>query len=279
MRLTAIISAALLLGAASGAQATELIQNGSFSQVSGTVAGLQNGPHSGAEIGPDWNYGQALPGWTSLGGANNQAFNLYFFGDGSEKTKDADTQYGESGQHPNVNYTGASPDGGAFMVLDGDPNFTGALTQTVSGLKIGQTYELSFYWAGGELADRTGFNSSQLDVTFGGSVSSGVVTGGVTQDTATYFNTNPPNGTLCNTCGTPGSFSGWKKEYMTFTANAPSELISFLSVGTPDANLPPIALLDGVSLAIPEPAAWVLLVLGFGSAGAMIRRRRRLAAI
>ena len=30
--------------------------------------------------------------------------------------------------------------------------------------------------------------------------------------------------------------------------------------------------------AVPEPAAWALMILGFGGAGAQLRRRRRIAA-
>lgn len=36
--------------------------------------------------------------------------------------------------------------------------------------------------------------------------------------------------------------------------------------------------LDNVSLAVPEPATWALMIMGFGSAGAMLRRRRTFAA-
>lgn len=39
---------------------------------------------------------------------------------------------------------------------------------------------------------------------------------------------------------------------------------------TADAGLPPAA--------VPEPATWALMILGFGGAGAMVRRRRAVAA-
>ncbi len=64
----------------------------------------------------------------------------------------------------------------------------------------------------------------------------------------------------------------------TFTANSPTELLSFLAVGTPAANLPPFALLDGVSLtAVPEPSTWAMMLVGFGGLGYAALRRRRTA--
>ena len=256
MRLTAITSAALLLGVASAAHAAvNLVQNGSFSNTTSGVSqsAVEGAGYSGVEFGAGqgYHYGNVVSDWQSNGPT---AFNLYFFGDGTQNTEDADTFYslphGEAGQRPNSNYVSSpsvDPDGGAFVVLDGDPNFTGALTQTIAGLTAGDTYKLTFDWAGGELADRTGFHSSQLDVTFGGSETGGVVTGGVTQDTATYINTSAANA--------PGSFSGWQQVTMYFKADGASDLLSFLAVGTPNANLPPVAFLDGVSLTSTPLAA------------------------
>jgi hypothetical protein len=67
-------------------------------------------------------------------------------------------------------------------------------------------------------------------------------------------------------------------ENLTFTANSTSELLSFLAVGTPSGNLPPFALLDGVSLtAVPEPSNWAMMLAGFGGLGfAAVRRRRKM---
>ena len=149
------------------------------------------------------------------------------------------------------------------MALDGDPNFTGPLEQTINGLTIGRTYQLSFYWAGGELADRTNFQTVQLTGSFGSS----------TFATPVYTNANqsPPN-----PANTPGSFSGWMLETFYFTATQTSETLSFLAVGTPAANLPPFALLDGVSLtAVPEPSTWAMMLVGFAGLGYAAYRRRR----
>jgi len=71
------------------------------------------------------------------------------------------------------------------------------------------------------------------------------------------------------------TFTGWKNGHFQFQATSTSQTLSFLSVGTP-FGLPPIAVLDGVSLtAVPEPTTWAMMLLGFGGIGAMIRRRRQ----
>ncbi|QXQ08678.1 PEPxxWA-CTERM sorting domain-containing protein [Sphingosinicellaceae bacterium] len=66
---------------------------------------------------------------------------------------------------------------------------------------------------------------------------------------------------------------------MTFTASAVSQVLSFLAVGTPN-GAPPISFLDGVSLtaAVPEPATWGLMLVGFGAVGITARRRSNVVA-
>ena len=65
-------------------------------------------------------------------------------------------------------------------------------------------------------------------------------------------------------------------ESFKFTANSTSELLSFLAVGTPSGNVPPFALLDGVSLtAVPEPSTWAMMFVGFAGLGYAAFRRRR----
>jgi hypothetical protein len=247
---------------AGSAQAQNLVQNGSFTQNT-LPASLTPSNASGAEIDPLWNYNGAVTDWSSpLTSSDPQVYNIYVFGDSNAAVTDADTRYTSAEpQHINSNFTGDSPDGGAFMLLDADPDFTGPLEQTINNLVVGQRYVLSFDWAAGELSNRTGYTSSQLTGTFG------------TDSFATpiYDNANP--------AGTPGSFSGWSQVSFDFTAQSTSQVLSFLAVGSPAGNLPPVALLDGVSLTVPEPSAWALMMLGVGGMGVALRRRRRLAAV
>jgi choice-of-anchor C domain-containing protein len=68
----------------------------------------------------------------------------------------------------------------------------------------------------------------------------------------------------------------WSRRYLTFTADSNSTLITFES-GTKD-NCCYGAAIDNVSVGVPEPAAWALMIVGFGGVGATLRRRRQLPA-
>jgi hypothetical protein len=37
--------------------------------------------------------------------------------------------------------------------------------------------------------------------------------------------------------------------------------------------------LSGISALVPEPASWAMMIMGFGAAGAVVRQRRRIAAL
>jgi hypothetical protein len=62
---------------------------------------------------------------------------------------------------------------------------------------------------------------------------------------------------------------------MNFTATSTSQLLTFLSGGSPGGE-PPVALLDGVSMvdssAVPEPGSILLVVGGIGVLG-LFRKR------
>ena len=249
---------------AGAANAANLVQNGDFSAVTltpGQVA--QIGSYVGFQVTmPGGAYSNAVDSWTSAqGGAYGQAYNLYFFDAATATSGDALSQYPGEQQRPNQNFTPDSPTSGAFMILDGDPNFTGPLQQTINGLTVGQSYTLSFDWAGGELSNRTGYQTIDLTGSFGSS----------TFATPIYTNTAASNA--------PGSFSGWQTASFNFKATSTSQVLSFLAAGTPAANLPPVAFLDNVSLTpVPEPAAWALIFAGVGGIGLTLRRRRSAVA-
>ncbi len=263
MRTNIILGAALLASVAVTANAgpnPNLVTNGGFENVTG-------GPGRSHEFGASYKYGQTVDNWTS---SSTTAFNLIFY-PGQANGPDADTRFdpshpgGETGQY--LWNSTLSPNGGKFVALDGatgrndlNPipgNGSGPLEQTINNLMVGGTYTVSFYYAGAQYRDRMGNTMDKLYTTFGG----------VQMDTGAF--------------ATPSmGFTGWKRKSYVFTANATSELLSFLSVGTP-GGLPPVILLDGVSvtpgnsIGVPEPAMLGLLGLGLAGVAGMARLRRR----
>lgn len=214
---------------------TNLVTNGSFN----------SGPAANAQFGSGFG-GQTVTGWT--GGSGYQ---IYFVG-GTQTTTSATSQYASGLEyfHPSANTL--SPDGGNFVALDGDSTVPGSISQTITGLDTTRVYALTFDWAAGQLINRVGDITEQLKVSFG-------------SDTQFTSILSVPS----------TQFSGWNVVTMYFTPTSSTETLTFLSLGTPN-GLPPMALLDGVSLtAVPEPATWAMMLIGFGGLGAMVRRRRQ----
>ncbi len=244
----AISASLLLVGSASAA--VNLVTNGSFeANTFGT-----------GQLG----FNTDLTGWTYASYKKNYDF-LFGPGGGISNT-DADKP-GATGSKGNVSLWGPdnpgkthpangltlSPDGGYFLAIDPSYRNTGPISQTLHGLKIGQTYTLNFDYAAAQQFHFNGITSEGWDVTFGST----------THSTPTLINSNH-------------GFTGWKQSKMKFVATSTTQKLSFLATGGPKSTLPPFALLDGVSLTgVPEPTSWALMILGFGGIGAVVRNRRR----
>ena len=144
-----------------------------------------------------------------------------------------------------------SPTGGNFLASDGVYQ-AGPLKQTINGLVIGQNYQVSFDWAGAQQYNFSGNTTEGWTVSLG------------SQSFDTVMLSNVSHG-----------FTGWKAQTFTFTANAASEVLSFLAKGTP-TGAPPFTLLDNVSLvAVPEPGTvWEILIGALALASVVILRRR-----
>lgn len=141
-----------------------------------------------------------------------------------------------------------SSDGDGFSI-DLNGNNHGKIGQTVATV-IGQTYFLTFDISANKdlFGTRVAIVGANSDV--------------IGTETYTYN-------------GGPISYDA---RSISFVANSTSTTISFES-GDGINNCCWGAAIDNVGLtAVPEPGAWALMIMGFGGAGAMLRRRREAVA-
>jgi hypothetical protein len=258
-----LVALALALGAVPSARAN-LIQDGDFTDVtySGTVTGLTTlfgefGSGGTLKVA-DWTtsgynfvYAPDTADTGSKSGANMGAPN------------EAPGQYNTSAGYGNTYMWGSNnggtaplpatdPDGGNFVADDGAAE-VGPISQAVTGLTVGQTYVLKFYWAAAQQESFTGDTTETWKVSLGSQ----------TFYTGTYSLTSK-------------GFSGWMQDTMYFTSTNASETLSFLAVGTPSGD-PPFSLLGGLDLeVVPDFSNWIAFA-GFGGicVGFEVMRRRR----
>jgi hypothetical protein len=254
MKLLSGLVMAVAFGAA--AHATEFVTNGGFETVSGSGGfAAPTGSFEYDPLQPATDHG-VVNGWTVDPGVN--AYNLLYTVSTALGPTEPLNRWGAPGQYLAAlpSNTGSMNIGNNFMGLDGDSGARGALQQTITGLSAGSVYVLTFDWAADQLADRTGATTEQLQVSLGGETH---LTG--------ILNDASQSATI------------WHQATIAFTATGSTEVLSFLSLGTPN-GLPPMALLDNVSLTntVPEPATWGLMLVGVAAVGASLRLRRRAAS-
>src|SRR4051812_2386873 len=235
--MTALSTLALAMGSAGDARAN-LVVNGDFESYT---------PGQFANIDPRYAFGDLqyspVTGWTSppLNSAGTTTGNMLYIAGSGDTTGSNYYNNGLGGpgygdfvlagpnSGSNNGLPASSPTGGNFLGLDADPNYNGAVSQTISGLIAGRSYQLSFYWAGAQLAGYGGATHDLLQVSFG---------------------SQPQSPAEVQTA--QQGFTGWMPQTMPFTADGPSDTLSSLAIGGP-SGLPPFVLLDGVSLtAVPE---------------------------
>jgi len=218
---------------------TNLVTNGNFETVpSGTTQSYEIAANSTAS--PT----SSLPYWST--GTNSSGINCLVYGGINNM---CGTGYLNNGVSATFwVFPGVSPAGGNFVGGDSANTYANSISQSISGLVVGQKYNLSFYQAAAQQQGFSGATTDQWQVTFG-----------TTQDS-----------TLMNVA--TESDVAWNSQSMIFTASATTQTLTFLALGTPNSD-PPFALLDGVILHIPEPAS--IATLGFGIAGVAGLRRRR----
>lgn len=238
MKMKAMAGLALLVIGVSGTAHAQL-QNGSFEMNTGNGQVGFNTSVTGWTVDPGGYTFLFAPGTADTSGANGQYGNLALWGPGNGV---------------NNGLPATSPDGGYFIGADGAFQDL-PIYQTLSGLTVGHTYNVSFYWAASQQEFFTGATQDGWTVSLGSD----------TQDTGSA--SIPSQG-----------FSGWQSASFNYVATSTSEVLSFLAHGVP-SGVPPFSLLDGVKLSdttsVPEPTALVSLFAGVVGFGVFARRRTR----
>lgn len=152
-----------------------------------------------------------------------------------------------------IDYIGGywQPEDGARSIdLSGNAN--GSISQTFDTV-AGQSYLVNFFLAG----NPDGGPAAKLAITSADG----------SQQASNIFTVVPGVNTRAN--------MGWLPYVYRFTAATDSTTLSFASAT--DTAFGPA--LDNVSVgAVPEPASWALMIVGFGGLGVSLRRRRRAVA-
>ena len=239
--------ALMLIASSSQAAGVNLVANGSFEKMTNGVG--QIGSWGVTQV-TDWTatgpgYMTVFASGTATTGVPNGGQPLTLWGPGN----------GAANGLP-----ASSPDGGNFIATDATYGYNNAdvtplLSQTVNGLTVGDQYSVSFYYAGAEWYDY----SSPHNLTNAWRVSLGAET------KQTPILSYASHG-----------FSGWQQATMTFTASSASEVLSFLATDAP-SGVPPIALLDGVSMTdvTPTPLPAALFFVAPALAGVFGFSRRK----
>jgi hypothetical protein len=258
--LTWLAALAVCATACAPAYATaNLLINSDFSDYTLNGDPTNNGSFTFGTLTPQGKANNVLTGWDTTG------YN-FIETPGSATTTGSLGPYGSltlygPGNGVSNGYVDA-PSGHNYIAADAglhqsDGFGTAPISQVISHLTIGSLYQVTFDWAS---AQQTGFNSPTTEqwlVSFG---NTGVA--GVDQTFSTPFDINVNHG-----------FTGWHSTTYLFTATGTTQTLSFLANGTPEGQPPFSLLADPTLQAVPEPATWAMMLIGFGTMGVMMRGR------
>jgi hypothetical protein len=252
---SAAVAGLLCLGTAQVSFGQDLIENGDFENFTATSTNQASQGGSGLNM-PNFN-----PAYTTGDTLTDWANNGYAFVFTTTNSLEGGTITGQDGAFslwgprstPVSNNGLTAPPGGGNVVAEDGVYEIGALSQVVTGLTPGKTYEVSFEWAAAQQSGYTEATTENWTVLLG---AAGLTTGQITSST---------NAQTTTTYDLPSKgFSGWMSQTFEFTNNttSTSETLYFLADGTPTGE-PPFSLLADVSMvAVPEPIAssfWTLL--------------------
>ena len=137
-------------------------------------------------------------------------------------------------------------DGGTWIGLGADVGYTERFGQSISGLTIGQQYQVS--WEAGNF----GYDGGQIQ----------------------YLGSNAINvlidGSAIGSGATLSLGTDWTAQTLTFIAGKTSHELSFKLATSNKAYLS----IDGITVrAVPEPATWMLMAMSMAGMGVVVRRR------
>lgn len=171
---------------------------------------------------------------------------------------------------------------GNYVEADGNPLYENSFSREISGLTPGQQYTLSFYQGASQQVGYNGPTTNQWIVSLAADALSVSISGG-----AGHYSDADPNAIYSNSIVASPLMSinshgtvGWNYVTVTLTADATTDLLSFLAWGDngSTANLPPMAFLAGIDQpageGVPEPISMSLFGVGLAGLGAITRRRR-----
>ena len=163
---------------------------------------------------------------------------------------------------------------GSCIDLDGSTRQAGEITSGVYNFNAGDSVTFSFDLSGNQRIG--GSDNFHAGFAFGGNTLITSYNLGGAWAAANVFTNIVTTGFTSSSSISGNSFTNYSINFVAGQAGT----VAFNLGGGSGNNIGPVA--DNLNLSstggVPEPATWAMMILGFGAAGSMIRRRRALTA-